>query len=126
MDLTLATCFALDRRIGKNLQKMHPHFESSGNDDPPFTFADLNVAKSSDMSVGMGQSFYLKKIECIQSDYSFVTFLPMSRRVSWLANTRAGTLLEIPQVSQVTESPLKGDVAAHVKRLYDFIHTCTQ
>jgi len=101
-------------------QITHRFFETSGDDSPPFTFAGFTVNKTS-TSLTIDQTFYLKKLECLESDSNFSDFRSMRMRIAWLANTRPDMQFEISQLAQVTEQRFREDAAAHLKMLNDLV-----
>ena len=98
-------------------QKTHHRFETSGDDSLPLTFAGLTVSKKHEGFLTIDQTFYLQKLECIESTSTFANFRSMRMRVAWLANTRPDLQFEISRLAQVTEVIFKQDAAAHVKKL---------
>lgn len=69
----------------------------------------------------MDQSFYLKKLECLELTSFFTQFRSMLMKLAWLPNTRLNLQFEISQLAQVTEQRFKKDATAHLKRLNNAI-----
>ena len=64
-------------------QKTHQHFESSGEDTIPFTFAGFNVSKSKNESFSMDQTLYFKKLRCLESgEFQYVVVDAYARSMS--------------------------------------------
>ena len=97
--------------------KTHMRFETTGDEDPPFTFAGFNIAKQSDVPYTIDQLFYMKKLEELELTSSFDQYRSMRMRLAWLANTRPDLQFEISQIAQVAAQRFKDDAHAHLLRL---------
>ena len=97
--------------------RTHVRFETTGDEDPPFTFAGFNIAKRSDVPYAIDQLFYMKKLEELELSSSFDQYRSMRMRLAWLANTRPDLQFEISQIAQVTAQRFKDDACAHLLRL---------
>ena len=62
--------------------KTHMRFESTGDEDPPFTFAGFNIAKQPDVPYNIDQLFYMKKLEELQLSSSFDQYRSMRMRLA--------------------------------------------
>ena len=97
--------------------KTHERFETTGDDNPPFTFAGFNISKRTDVPLAIDQIFYMKKLEELDLSSSFSDFRSMRMRLAWLANTRPDLQFEISQLAQITGRRFNDDARAHLKRL---------
>ena len=98
-------------------QKTHHSFEISGYDSLPLTFAGLTVSKRHEGFLSIDQTFYLGKLECLESTSSFSNFRSIRMRVAWIADTRPDLQFEISRLAEVTGGVFKQDATAHIKRL---------
>ena len=96
---------------------MLQRFETTGDEHPPFTFADFNITKRTDVPYAIDQLFYLKKLEEIDSYCSFNNFRSMRMRLAWLANTHPDFQFEISQIAQITGQSFSENASAHLQRL---------
>ena len=56
-------------------------FETTGNEQPPFTFAVMRVAEARNMII-IHQDIYMKKIEQILNDADFMKFASIHMRLA--------------------------------------------
>ena len=61
-------------RAGTPSFRDHTKFETSGDEDPPLTFAGFHIEKSDDTPVSIDQLFYLKKLEELPPGADFFVF----------------------------------------------------
>ena len=95
----------------------HRRFETSGDDDLPVTFAGFEIARESDGSFTIDQTFYLKRLEQLDLSSTFENFRSLRMKVAWLANTRPDLQFEISQLAQVTQERFAKESKEFLKRL---------
>ena len=95
----------------------HVLFETTGDENTPFTFARFNIAKRTNVPYAIYQLFYMKKIEELEISCTFNKFLSMRMRFALLANTRPDLQFEKSQIAQVTGLRSKDDARALLLRL---------
>ena len=91
-------------------------FETTGNEEPPFTFAGMHITYNQGM-FNIDQDFYMSKIEQIPSDAEFSKFASMRMKLACLANTRQDLAFKISQIAKVTRAMFDQEVTKHCKRL---------
>ena len=74
-------------QAGTNEQQTHAdatfeRFETTGNQQAPFTFAGMHITES-DNIYHIDLDFYMSKIEQIPSDAEFSTFASMRMKLAW-------------------------------------------
>ena len=92
-------------------------FETSPDEELPFTFAGIQIKKTNHGMLSIDQSFYLKKLEELPKDAAFPSFRSMRMRLAWMANSRPDICYAISQIAQITESIFNGDAAKAIKLL---------
>ena len=112
---------AVSDELQEICQQTHEKFERSGDQSLPLTFAGVSINRHQDGKLSMDQTFYLQKLECIESSSDFQSFRSMRMRVAWLANTRPDMQFEISQLAQVTKERFDADPMAHIKKLNNSI-----
>ena len=95
----------------------HKRFETSGDEELPLTFAGSHISKTSDSTMSIDQTSYMRNLEELNSDSDFGQFRSMRMRLAWLSNTRPDLLFEISQCAQVTLERFKAKAQAFWKRL---------
>ena len=78
-------------RAGTNEWKWNSYatlerFETTGNQQPPFTFAEMHITKFDSM-YHINQDFDMSKIEPLSYDAEFSKSASMRMKLAWLANT---------------------------------------
>ena len=63
------------------------------------------------------QNEYLRRLECLPLDASYSQFRSMRMRIAWLANSRPDCMVEISQLSHVTEEMFHAGKTELIRRL---------
>ena len=96
---------------------MHELFETTGDENPPFTFAGFSIAKVTEVPYAIDHNFFMKKLEELELSSSLGKYRSMRMRLAWLANTRLDLQFEISQIAQFTAERFNDDVRATLLRL---------
>ena len=102
-------------------QKTQRQFEANGDQDPPFTFAGLNVSPCANHAYTIDQKFYIPKIEELDNSTEFAEYRSMRMKLAWLANSRPDMQFEISQLAQITQNVFENEPKKHVKRLNSLV-----
>ena len=84
-------------RAGTDEWKTHPdatleRFETTGNQQAPFTFAGMHITESDNMD-HIDQAFYMSKIEQIPANAEISKFTFMRMKLARMENTRLDIVL---------------------------------
>ena len=97
--------------------KTHLRFETTGNEETPFTFAGFNIANHQHAPFAIDQLYYMKKLDELELSSSFDTYRSMRMRLAWFAHARPDLQFEISQIAQVTGERFKTAAKTHIQRL---------
>lgn len=74
---------------------------------PPCSCTGFALSESKNGSTQLEQHVYLRKLEQMPLDASFLHFKSMRIKLAWLSHTRPDCMFEIYQLVQVTEAKFK-------------------
>eukprot|EP00171_Calliarthron_tuberculosum_P003448 IDg3448t1 len=87
----------------KYANKTREKFDIGQDETLPCSFSGFILPKYNERLMEQNQKQYLKKLGALPLDSSFSDFRSMRMRLAWIGNARPDCLLEISQLSQVTE-----------------------
>ena len=105
-----------DEEFKELCKRMHENFGTSGDKEPPLTFAGSKITKHHNGTFSIDQTFYLRQLEELDAAAKFTEFRSMRMKVAWLANTRPDLQFEISQMTQVAMDRFSEDAATLIKR----------
>ena len=84
----------------------HEKIETTPDESPPFSFADLELMQLPDDSDTLGQSFYLEKIKVLSNDDLCNTFASRRTILAWLVSSRPDICVDISQIASLTKDKI--------------------
>ena len=73
-------------KVKKLCEITHQKFETTPDENPPFSFAGLELRKLPDDSYTLDQSFYFEKIKILSDDDPWNIFASRRMMLAWLAS----------------------------------------